>query len=100
MQLRKVGLAAAFGDAVFSGHELARTKPAPDVYLAAASHLHVAPTRCLVIEDSPTGVQAGIAAGAEVWGYCPAGADGVPLRAAGATRLLARMNELARWLAP
>lgn len=73
MQLDKVGLLPYFGEAIFSGHDLPRSKPAPDVYLAAAAYLGVAPARCLVIEDSATGVQSGLAAGATVWGYCPQG---------------------------
>jgi sugar-phosphatase len=44
-----------------------RGKPFPDPYLAAASALGVSPADCLVIEDAPAGVQAGLAAGAEVW---------------------------------
>ena len=94
LQLRKTGLDAWFGPHVFSGHELPRSKPAPDVYLAAARALGVAPARCLVIEDTVTGVQAGVAAGATVWGYCAQGADGGPLVEAGATRLFARMGQL------
>ena len=94
MQLAQVGLAPWFTGAVFSGHEMPRTKPAPDVYLAAAAHLGAAPARCLVVEDTPTGVQAGVAAGATVWAYCPPGGQGDALRAAGAQRLLARMDEL------
>jgi HAD superfamily hydrolase (TIGR01509 family) len=94
MQLTQVGLARWFHGAVFSGHEMPRTKPAPDVYLAAAAHLGVAPARCLVVEDTPTGIQAGVAAGAMVWAYCPAGAAEAPLRAAGAQRLFARMGDL------
>lgn len=100
LQLQMVGLAEPFGDAVFSGHELPRTKPAPDVYLAAAEHLGAAPARCLVIEDSPTGVQAGVAAGATVWGYCPPGAEAGPLLDAGARRLFGRMGELPGLWAP
>jgi HAD superfamily hydrolase (TIGR01509 family) len=99
MQLAQVGLARWFGGAVFSGHEMPRTKPAPDVYLAAAQHLRATPARCLVIEDTPTGVQAGVAAGATVWAYCPPGADGSALQAAGAVRLLPRMDAVADWLA-
>lgn len=99
MQLVQVGLSPWFGAAVFSGHEMPRTKPAPDVYLAAADHLRATPARCLVIEDTPTGVQAGVAAGATVWAYCPPGADGAALQAAGAARLLPRMAALADWLA-
>jgi HAD superfamily hydrolase (TIGR01509 family) len=45
------------------GDEVARSKPAPDPYLRAAAALGVAPERCLVIEDSPTGVAAAEAAG-------------------------------------
>ena len=94
MQLAQVGLARWFGGAVFSGHELPRTKPAPDVYLAAAQHLRAAPARCLVVEDTPTGVQAGVAAGATVWAYCPPGGQGAALRAAGAQQLFERMDDL------
>ncbi|MDO5086160.1 MAG: HAD family phosphatase [Comamonadaceae bacterium] len=95
MQLAQTGLAPLFGAAVFSGHEMPASKPAPDVYLAAARHLQAEPARCLVVEDTPTGITAGVAAGATVWAYCPPGAPPEPLLAAGAIRLLARMDELA-----
>ena len=68
MQLAQVGMAPYFEGRVFSGHELPRSKPFPDVYLAAAAALGVEPARCLVIEDTVTGVTAGVAAGATVWG--------------------------------
>ncbi|PLZ04250.1 HAD family hydrolase [Burkholderia sp. WAC0059] len=71
LQLAKVGLLAAFEGRLFSGHETARSKPWPDVYLAAAAALRVAPGRCAVIEDTVTGVTAGVAAGATVFGYRP-----------------------------
>ena len=101
LQLGKVGLADWFGPHVFSGHDLPRTKPFPDVYLAAAQSVGVPPGRCVVIEDTPTGVQAGVAAGTTVWGYCPPGADGQALREAGAQRLFAHMAELpGLWGAP
>jgi sugar-phosphatase len=45
-------------------------KPAPDGYLKAARALGVEPARCVVIEDTPAGVQAGRAAGAVVIGLC------------------------------
>ena len=64
MQLEKVGMLPFFGSHVFSGHDLPRTKPWPDVYLAAAASLDVAPERCLVIEDSVPGLTAGVRAGA------------------------------------
>ncbi|MFV0286491.1 MAG: HAD family hydrolase [Demequina sp.] len=49
-----------------AGDEVSPGKPAPDAYLLAASKLGVEPSECLVIEDSPTGVAAGRAAGATV----------------------------------
>ena len=73
MQIEMAGMAPYFGHAIFSGHDLPRSKPHPDVYLAAAAHLGVDPARCLVIEDTGTGAMAGLAAGATVWGYCPQG---------------------------
>ena len=99
MQLQKVGLAPYFGANVFSGHEMPRTKPAPDVYLAAADHLGAAGAHCLVVEDTPTGVTAGVAAGATVWALCTVPAQASALEAAGATRLLGHMGELAALLA-
>jgi beta-phosphoglucomutase-like phosphatase (HAD superfamily) len=72
LQLAKVGLDTVFDGKIFSGMETPRSKPAPDVYLAAAASLGVDPTRTAVIEDTPTGVRAGVAAGATVFGYCPA----------------------------
>ena len=99
MQLAHVGLIDDFVGRVFSGHEMPRSKPAPDVYLAAAAHLGAAGSRCLVIEDTPTGVTAGFAAGATVWAYCPAPAHGPALRQAGASRLFAHMGDLTGLLA-
>lgn len=49
-----------------AGDELLRTKPYPDPYLEAARRLGVPPQRCVVLEDSATGSQAGLAAGAFV----------------------------------
>ncbi|ADV01523.1 HAD family phosphatase [Alicycliphilus denitrificans] len=97
MQLAQVGLAPLFAGRVFSGHEMPATKPAPDVYLAAAAAVGVPPARCLVVEDTVTGVMAGVAAGATVVGYSTGDAGhGSPgaLRAAGAARIIADMAEL------
>ncbi len=60
--LDALGLAATFA-AVVSSDEVEHGKPAPDVYLLAASRLGVAAGRCLVVEDSFNGVRAGKAAG-------------------------------------
>ncbi|MCZ8285179.1 MAG: HAD-IA family hydrolase, partial [Bacteroidia bacterium] len=72
LQLKKCGLMPFFEDRIFSGHEMPRSKPFPDVYLAAAAALGVDPKRCAVIEDTITGVTAGVAAGCTVFGYSPA----------------------------
>lgn len=64
-KLQAAGLLARF-DAVCTVSDVARPKPAPDVYLLAAERLGVAPDRCLVLEDSPTGVRAALAAGMTV----------------------------------
>ncbi len=94
MQLTKVGLMDFFEGHIFSGQEMARSKPAPDVYLAAALHLNAPAAQCLVIEDSTTGVTAGVAAGATVWAYCPLPEHGPALLQAGASRLFSHMAEL------
>ena len=72
LQLQKIGLADCFEGRIFSGHETPRSKPFPDVYLAAAAALGVDPARCAVVEDTVTGAAAGVAAGATVFGYSPA----------------------------
>ena len=96
MMLKKVDLHRFFEGCIFSGHEMPRSKPHPDVYLAAAAHLRVEPARCLVVEDTTVGITAGVAAGATVWAYAPAGVDVQALEQAGASRTLCHMREL-RW---
>jgi HAD superfamily hydrolase (TIGR01509 family) len=97
LQLSKCGLLPYFDGRIFSGHEMPRSKPAPDVYLAAMGPLGARAERCAVVEDTVTGVTAGIAAGARVFGYSPpeAGHD-VPnaLRAAGASVIFTDLAEL------
>jgi HAD superfamily hydrolase (TIGR01509 family) len=94
MQLTQVDLMGYFVGRVFSGHEMPRSKPAPDVYLAAARQLGVLGAHCLVIEDTPVGVTAGVAAGATVWAYCPKPEAGDALLLAGAERLFSQMGDL------
>jgi HAD superfamily hydrolase (TIGR01509 family) len=98
LQLQKVGLMRWFEGRVFSGHDLPRSKPFPDVYLAAAAAVGVDPARCAVVEDTVTGVTAGVAAGATVFGYSPpeAGHDAPQaLRQAGAELIFTDMAQLA-----
>ena len=54
---------------VFSADDVARGKPAPDLYLHAAQRMGVAPARCVVVEDSPFGVTAAVAAGMTCYAY-------------------------------
>jgi HAD superfamily hydrolase (TIGR01509 family) len=67
--LGRAGLLDAF-DVTVAGDEVAHGKPAPDMFLLAAQRLGVEPGRCVVIEDSPPGVQAGIAAGMVTLAVC------------------------------
>lgn len=67
--LTLVGLTAAFAGRAFTASEVARGKPAPDLFLHAAARMGADPARCLVIEDSLTGIRAGLAAGMQVWRF-------------------------------
>lgn len=102
LQLAKVGIADCFDGRVFSGHEMPRSKPHPDVYLAAAEALGVDPRRCAIVEDTVTGATAGVAAGATVFGYSPDanGHSGVEaLRGVGVAHVFTDMNHLPALLA-
>jgi HAD superfamily hydrolase (TIGR01509 family) len=67
--LGRAGLLDAF-DVTVAGDEVVRGKPAPDMFLLAAERLGVEPRACVVIEDSPPGVQAGRAAGMFTLAVC------------------------------
>ncbi|MEK9802950.1 MAG: HAD family phosphatase [Curvibacter sp.] len=98
LQLRKVGLHDYFTGRIFSGHEMPRSKPYPDVYLAAAAALNAAPRRCAVVEDSLVGATAGLAAGATVLAYVPQG-DPAPFERAGVAAVFSDMAQLPGLLA-
>ena len=66
--------------ALLSGQAMARPKPAPDLFLAAAAACDTAPADCVVIEDSPTGARAALAAGIPCLGHAPHGPDTPPAR--------------------
>lgn len=67
--LEHLGLAAAFGDHLYSGREhVEHGKPAPDLYLYAAGRLDVPIDRCAIIEDSEVGATGALASGATVIG--------------------------------
>ena len=63
------GLAPYFQGRIFSASEVEHGKPAPDLFLHAAARMGADPARCVVVEDSPYGVRAGVAAGMRVLGY-------------------------------
>jgi HAD superfamily hydrolase (TIGR01509 family) len=69
LTLEAAGLIDRFEGRMFSAEDVAQGKPAPDLFLHAARSLAVAPARCAVVEDSPAGVEAAIAAGMTVFGY-------------------------------
>jgi HAD superfamily hydrolase (TIGR01509 family) len=60
--LAAIGLPLEGWDAVVSAEDISRTKPSPDIFLAAAAKLDVAPDRCVVVEDAVHGVEAALAA--------------------------------------
>lgn len=83
VKMARLGLEALLAGRCFSFEDVRAPKPAPDIYLAAAAACGVAPGDCVVVEDSVTGVRAGLAAGCRVLGLArdtPAAA----LRRAGA----------------
>ena len=91
--LGATGLLPRFRNRIFSATDVARGKPAPDIFLYAASQCSVEPVACAVIEDSPAGVLAGVAAGMTVYGYC-AFTPEARLRAAGAHHTFNEMAKL------
>jgi beta-phosphoglucomutase-like phosphatase (HAD superfamily) len=76
----------------FSAGQVARGKPHPDLFLHAARALGVAAEDCVVIEDTPSGVTAGVRAGMRVLGYA-ADADAEALTAAGAEVVIHSLAE-------
>lgn len=94
VSLGAAGLLARFEGRMFSAEVVARPKPAPDLFLHAAASMGAAPADCAVVEDTPTGVEAAVAAGMAVFGYAGgAHSSARTLAAAGAT-VFRRMREL------
>lgn len=96
--LKALGVRDAF-QCVFSGQDCARAKPAPDVYLQAASCLKVQPEKCLAFEDSPPGFQSAYAAGMRCivvphQGLINASFDGAFARFDSLTQAVANLDQL------
>ncbi len=68
--LGKTGLLERFRGRIFSVDDVGIGKPAPDIFLHAAKKMGASPARCAVVEDSASGVNAGLAAGMTVFAYC------------------------------
>jgi HAD superfamily hydrolase (TIGR01509 family) len=87
------GLFPRFAGRIFSVTQVARGKPEPDIYLFAAAQMGVQIASSVVVEDTPPGVKAGVAAGMTVFGFC-AFTPVEKLRAAGAHRTFDDMRRL------
>jgi len=101
--LRLTGLDDGFGEHLFSAEMVEHGKPAPDLFLFAARRMGFAPERCLVVEDSEPGVEAGVAAGMRVLGFTAASHvrhdEHAPrLLAKGAQAVAADAATLGRWI--
>jgi HAD superfamily hydrolase (TIGR01509 family) len=97
LSLQLTGLRHLFAEeALFSAHTVPRGKPHPDLFLHAAATMGVEPAGSVVIEDSPSGVTAAVAAGMDVFGYA-ADSDERALRAAGA-QIVHRLADVAAQL--
>ena len=79
-------------DALFSAYSVPQGKPHPDLFLHAAAAMNAKPSRCVVVEDSPSGVTAAVSAGMRVFGYAT-DSDELALRQAGA-EILRALQEL------
>ena len=95
--LRLCGFLPAFFQekTVFSKIQVKQGKPAPDLFLYAAEQMNTDPSRTLVIEDSPSGVMAGKAAGMQTWGFTGTSHDAqnleITLKNSGADRVFSRL---------
>ena len=96
--LETTDLIRFFEPFLFSAYEVKRGKPAPDLYLHVAARMRVKPADCLVVEDSPVGVAAAVAAGMRAIGFVGGSHAGSSLpdqlRSAGASAIIADMRVL------
>lgn len=100
--VEKFGFRPHLGSNLFSSTILERGKPAPDVFLHAASQMQHTPANCIVIEDSPAGIEGARAAGMTAIGFLGGSqaraTDGEKLRAAGAHQIVSNYVDLSRLL--
>lgn len=97
LAVKLTGIAHHF-DAITTYEDVARGKPAPDVFQLAARRAGHAAAQCLVVEDSATGVTAGVAAGIATIGFVGTHHEpehqSAALRAAGAAHIIGSITEL------
>jgi HAD superfamily hydrolase (TIGR01509 family) len=93
VSLGVTGLYHRFQGRIFSADHVGVAKPAPDLYLYCAEKMGVDPARCVVVEDSPRGATAGVAAGMTVFGY-GANSDVSKLRDVGCADVFIKMAAL------
>jgi HAD superfamily hydrolase (TIGR01509 family) len=91
--LGRTGLLDRFDGRIFSVDEVANGKPAPDVFLLAAEKMGAPPERCAVVEDSVSGVTAGLAAGMAVFAFA-GGVTGAELLSIGEAVVFDDMRDL------
>jgi HAD superfamily hydrolase (TIGR01509 family) len=98
LKLEVTGLNVEFAPHIFSTAQVARGKPAPDIWLHAAACMRVAPAACIVIEDSRHGIAGAKVAGMRVIGFTGASRASAEraaeLRDAGADSVIGAMDDL------
>ena len=98
VSLETTGLTRFFESRLFSASDVARGKPAPDLFLHVAARMNVAPSDCIVVEDSPAGITAATAAGMTSIGFVGGSHSGASLgqqlMVAGARTIIADMRQL------
>ena len=90
------GLRAFFGERLFCAPEVGSFKPEPGLFLHAAAALGVAPSVCAVVEDSLPGIQAGLAAGMQVFSLHRR--QGLPAEVADRVQFIDDLHQLHAWL--
>jgi len=97
------GLLDRFDGHLFSADDVEHGKPAPDLFLYAAAHMGAEAGRCAVVEDSVSGVTAGLAAGMTVFGFAEGVTSAQKLDSEGAVvfdDMRALPDLITRWLPP
>ena len=92
------GLRSLFGDRIFCAYEVGHFKPDPGLFLHAAQALGIAPAHCAVVEDSLPGLQAGLAAGMQVFSLHPS--EGLPADVATGVRFIDGLDAFSAHLPP